>query len=123
MRKIEFAILGKPWTIRLLKKKKYKNKYGSDSVAITYVNKRRIDLGPEGRDLETIIHELVHSYLAELCTHSAELDADALEEIFAELMAKRGRELLTLAGDLLWKVKYGDQEQSEEAPAPSKPKR
>lgn len=104
MKKIEFGILQKTWTIRLLKKKKYKNKYGSDSVAITYVNKRRIDLGPNGRDFETIVHELVHAFLGELCTHSADLDADALEEVFAELMAKRGQELLNLAVDLLQRI-------------------
>lgn len=100
MRRLFFQILSKDWTLRVLKKKKYKKKNGSDSVAVTYVNKRRVDIGPDGQDLETIVHELVHAYLAELCTHSADLTTDALEEIFAELMAKRGHELLTLASEL-----------------------
>lgn len=100
MEKIQFKILGKDWTVLLLKKKKYKNKYGNDSVAICHTTKRRIDLGPNGRDLETIVHEMVHAYLAECCTHSADLDDDALEEIFAELMAKRGKELLALCDEL-----------------------
>lgn len=101
MKRIDFHILGKPWTLRLLKKKKYRKHNGTDSVAITEVNKRRIDLGPEGMDLETFVHELVHAYLGEMCTHSADFDSDALEEIYAELMAKRGRELLDLAERLL----------------------
>ncbi len=104
MRKLKFEILGKKWTIRLLKKKKYKAKNGSDSVAITSVNGRRIDLGPKGRDIETITHELFHAYLGECCTHSADLDDDSMEEICAELMAKRGQELLDLADELLMRI-------------------
>lgn len=102
--RIQFEILGKPWELRLLKKKKYLKSNGSDSVAITDVNKRRIDIGPNGRDKETIIHELVHAYLGEMCTHSADLDSDSSEEIFCELMAKRGDELLRLADSLLNEV-------------------
>ncbi len=101
MQKIEFNILGKTWKLRVLKRKKYHKTNGTDSVAITYVNKRRIDIGPGGVDLETVVHELVHAYLAEMCTHSADLDNENLEEIFAELMAKRGQELLDLAKNLL----------------------
>lgn len=103
MHKVNFEILGKKWLLRVLKKRKYKNKNGTDSIAITHINKRRIDLGPAGMDLETIIHELVHAYLTELCTKSSDLDDQQLEEIFAELMAKRGREMLDLA-DSLYKV-------------------
>lgn len=105
MKKVAFKILGKDWTLRVLKKKKYRKRNGADSVAITYVHKRRVDIGPDGHDLETITHELLHAYLAELCTHSADLDCDSLEEIMAELMAKRGRELLDLADLLLQQVK------------------
>lgn len=100
MRKIPFEILGKKWTLRTLKRRKYMSKNGADSVAITECYKRRIDLSPFGQDLETIIHELVHAYLWELCSGTAELTTDAQEEIFCELMAKRGQELLTLAGEL-----------------------
>lgn len=100
MYKINFEIMGKSWTLRVLKKKKYHKKNGTDSVAITYINKRRIDLGPDGVDLETIIHELTHAYLTEICTKSALLDDEQMEEIFAELMSKRGREMLDLADAL-----------------------
>lgn len=100
MIKIKFKVLSKDWTLRLLKKKKYKGKYGNDSVAICNVNKRRIDLGTSGHDLETIVHELVHAFLGELCLNSADMDDENIEEIFAELMAKRGKELLALADDL-----------------------
>lgn len=104
MKVVNFKILGKAWTLRILKRKKYRKKNGPGSVAITHLNKRRIELGPEGMDLETVIHELVHAYLTELCTGSTDLDDEQLEEIFAELMAKRGREMLNLADELYKQV-------------------
>lgn len=98
---LEFDITGKKWTMRLLSKKQYRKKYGRDSVAITNIDKRRIDVSHKGVDKETFVHELVHAYLGEFCTHSADLDDENLEEIFAELMAKRGDEILKLADKLL----------------------
>lgn len=95
-----FEVLGKSWVIRLMKRKKYAKKNGKDSVAMTYRQKRRIDLSPFGRDLETITHELTHAYLTELCLDSANPDSDALEEIFCEMMAKHGPKLLEQARDL-----------------------
>lgn len=100
MKSISFQILGKTWVLRILKRKKYVKKNGQGSVGITHLHKRRIDLHPDGRDLETIIHELLHAYLTELCTGSTDLEDDQLEEVFAELLAKRGREMLDLADDL-----------------------
>lgn len=104
MIKIHFEILGKTWTMRVLKRAKYTRKNGDDSVAVTHTTKRKIDLAPDGRDLETITHELVHAYLTEMCTKSADLEDDQLEEVFAELMSKRGREMLDLADSLHGKV-------------------
>lgn len=90
----KFQVLGKSWTLRLMKRKKYAKKNGKDSLAITYIHKRRIDLSPKGRDLETIVHEITHAFFTELCTSSAELTRDALEEIFCEIMSKHGATIL-----------------------------
>lgn len=100
-----FKVLSKNWTIRLLDKTRYAKKHGTDSLAITHVQKRRIDLSPKGRDLDTITHELVHAYLSELCVHSCDLDDENLEEIFAELLSRRGQEMLNLAKRLRDKVR------------------
>lgn len=97
---MNFRILGKRWKIKKLGKKKYKKKYGRGSCAITIVYKRMIVLGPKGYDRETIVHELVHAYLSELCLHSADFDEDNLEEVFCELLAKFGNKLLSQAHDL-----------------------
>jgi hypothetical protein len=95
-----FEVLGKVWTLRLMKRKKYAKKNGKDSVAMTYRQKRRIDLSPFGKDLETITHEITHAYLTELCLDSANPDADALEEIFCEMMAKHGAVLISQSLEL-----------------------
>lgn len=95
-----FQVLGKNWTLRLMKRKKYREKNG-ETFAVTVFHKRRIDLAPDGRDLETITHELVHAYIHELCIATTnEMTVDDMEEVFCELMARRGRELLDLADSL-----------------------
>lgn len=104
MIQVNFRVMGKKWTLRVLRRKRYDKKHGGDSIALTKVHKRRIDLTPSGTDLETIVHELVHAYLAEICTKTTDLDEEQLEEIFCELMSKRGKELLRLADSLHKKV-------------------
>lgn len=98
MTKIKFKVLNKGWTLRMYAKGPYKDKNGTDSVALARYHSRKIDISPKGRDLETIVHELTHAFLYELCLGSMNnLTLEDQGEIFAELMAKRGRELLDLA--------------------------
>ena len=66
---IPFKVLGKTWKLRILSKKRYHKKHGKDSLAISVLYKRRIDI--------------------------------PAKKIFAELMAKRGTELLKLADNLM----------------------
>jgi len=95
---LEFFILGKEWTLRVLSEKYFKKKNGNAAAAVTKVHKRRIELRPKFLDRETIVHELFHAYLSEMCLHSTnELTVADMEEICAELMAKRGIELLAKA--------------------------
>lgn len=95
---LSFDVLGKGWTLRVLSEKYFKKKNGNAAAAVTKVHKRRIELRPKFLDHETIVHELTHSYFYEMCLHSTnEMTADDVEEFFAELMAKRGREILDKA--------------------------
>lgn len=115
-----FPILGKEWQLRILKKKKYNKKRGKDSVATTIAYKRRIDIHESGTDLETLIHELVHAYLHELCLGSCtKLSAEDIEEFFAELMAKYGRELLELAEAVYMEIHNRLAQISSPLPPPS----
>ena len=101
MIKIEFDVMGKKWVVRVLKHKKYSKKNGEDSLAVTLSWKRRMDITLPGVNLETIVHELTHAYLAEMCVSSCnEITLEDQEEVFAELLAKRGRELLDTADKL-----------------------
>lgn len=102
---IDFKILDKKWKIRILKKKKYRRKHGDDSVAINMGWKRCIDVPPSGIDIETIIHEVGHAYMHEMCLKSTnEITAADVEEIFMELLSKRGREILDLSDNLLGEI-------------------
>lgn len=84
-------------------KRTYRKRNGKDSIAICLLHKRRIEVSmvkDDAQRLETVVHELYHAYVYEMCTHSANLDHDAREEVGAEIMSKRGYELLQL-GDVL----------------------
>lgn len=102
-------ILGKTWTFRLLDKKAYKSKKSRrNSLAVTYFHKRRIDFSPSGVDIETVIHEIVHAYMYEMCLHSCnELTTADMGEVYAELLSKRGKELLALGDKVLRELKGG----------------
>jgi hypothetical protein len=102
MGKLKFEVLGKEWQLKVLSSKKYVNKHGYDSLAVTLGWKRKIFVHGEGVDKETLIHELLHAYLHEMCLKSSnDISTDDLEEIFCEFLSKRGRELLDLADSLL----------------------
>lgn len=102
---VKFKILGTEWRLRVYAKNKdYKKKNGKGSVAITRFHNRKIDLSPKGYDKETVIHELVHAYLYEMCSGSCSLSDKNLEELFCELLAKRGHEILKLGEELCERI-------------------
>lgn len=98
VKKVTFDVMGKKWTLRVMSADKYSKNNGTDSDGITFSDKRRIDLrSPDGLEVETIRHELVHAYLAETCTGSADLDRYDFEEVAAEMFAQRGPEIIKQA--------------------------
>jgi hypothetical protein len=105
MKVASFTIKGKPWTLHTHGTRGYVTKHGKDSCAITFIHKREIHLSPTGRELVDIVHELVHAYVGETCTASANLSADAMEEVCADIFSHHGEEILTLAKLLHGKVK------------------
>lgn len=105
MRQIRFKVLDKTWTIRLMTSKGYAKKHSDDSLGITTMYKRRIDLSPFGLTYEVVCHELIHAYLHEMCfTSTNEVTRDDLEEVFAELFSKRGEEIIALAKLILTQI-------------------
>jgi hypothetical protein len=103
--KIKFKVLGRKWKLILYTKEEFNKKRGNAHVGETDVNKRRIYLRPDGFDLETVIHELIHAYLGEMCLNSSDLDGAAMEEICCEMFSKRGADILRMATKLYSQVK------------------
>lgn len=78
--------------------------------------KRRIDLHQLGASLETINHELTHAFTHELCiTSCSELSKDDVEEFYAELISKYGRQLLDLGDAIMAQIIEMTGEQFAEA--------
>lgn len=103
---IQFEILGRKWKISVCSEQEYSVEDAPDTVACTNIDTRCIKiLEQQNVIFTTIIHELVHAYLAELCIRSTDLDNDNLEEIFAELFANRGEEMIKTGKKLLKKLK------------------
>jgi len=101
-----FKILNKKWTIRVLANDQYELTNGEGSVGTTDPNHALIDLSESGVTEETITHELVHAYMHELCLGSInDISKEDFEEIFAEFMSKRGKELLLLSKRIYNKLK------------------
>lgn len=94
---IKKKILGSKWQIRFYTVKaydKHKDTIASD-LGCTVCYKKRIYISIRKKGLlDTIIHEMVHAYLAMLCIKTANVDSDDLEEIFCEFMPKHGMDLL-----------------------------
>jgi ketopantoate reductase len=104
MVKINFEILGKEWTLKVLKRKRYKKKNGADSIAICYGWKRRIDVHTSVTH-EDLAHEIVHAYMNEMCINSTtEMTAADMEEFFAEFYSKRGQEGIDLVNNLMKEI-------------------
>lgn len=98
---VKFKVVGKRWTVRFYTKKKYQKKY-PNTLGVCLGWKREIRLPVKPLRPETIVHELTHAYFRELCF----VDPDALkrpelEEVFCELVAQFGVDLLIQA-DKIW---------------------
>lgn len=101
---IQFQVLGKQWKLNVLSKHRYFKRNGRDSLAVTWSD-RVVDLSPRGVDIETIRHELVHVYQKEMCMSSIEKMSNAdMEEWIAELVGRRGPELIALAQEIYDKI-------------------
>jgi hypothetical protein len=100
MTKLEILVKGEEWTIYYeATQKAFKSKFkdSGEAAAITNIVTRYIYFQPGYTDLPTIIHELVHAYYSTLCLHSASIEADQMEEIFCEMFAHNGKEILKQA--------------------------
>lgn len=102
---MRLLVLGNEWKLKTFSDEGYEKKHGAGTDAVTHLSKSYIHFRKKGLSIKVIIHELVHAYLVEMCTHSAMLDEEQLEEVFADLMAGYGYEILTKAEKVFGRLK------------------
>lgn len=109
LNKIDIKIMGDIWTVTLYSPEAYKRKHSDDSAGLTIAKLRKIELDSSELDLELVIHELVHAYKSYQYVDSAELKDDQLEEVYADLFAHHGEQIISDAKKLLKHLrKYKD---------------
>lgn len=94
-------VIGKPWKVMLWAQKSYVKQFGDDSVGITQLDHKRINLRHDCLTLETIHHELVHAFAAERSLCELNLDKAQVEEFFCELFSKHGAEIMATGREIL----------------------
>jgi len=98
MKGLKIKIIGKRWTVQFLSEKKFNKEYGDDCSGITIPDDKLIAFPLKKLNLETIIHELTHGYLDELCWGNAVcLKRWQQEEMICELLGKHGQTILEQA--------------------------
>jgi len=94
-------VLGHPWTVWFYTKKAFKKKYDNETYGVAELDDREIFLRVDRLGRETLIHELVHAHVWEMGAAVAGLDADQMEEVACELIAKYGERIFKIADEVL----------------------
>jgi hypothetical protein len=98
-------VLGHTWIIYFLPSRQFKKNFGADCLGVTLTEERQIHLRAKSLKLETVVHELVHAYVTELCLDVTGLQAGQMEEAMCDLFARYGARLLKQSEEAL--AKYG----------------
>lgn len=99
----KIKVLGKTWSVVLLSEKLHGKRYG-DCHAIAFLESRKIYVRPSSLNIQTLSHELIHSYQFELSYWELELDDEQVSEWFAELFCRYGDQILKDAKELCQKL-------------------
>jgi len=83
---IVYPIQSQPWTFHLTPTRSYIKEFGSGSAAICLLNKKQVWFHIEEFTPSTIAHELMHILIDNSPHGSANLDADQVEEVAAEIL-------------------------------------
>ena len=100
---VRTKVLGHAWIIYFLSAKDFRRKYGGNCLGVAECDDRQISLLARNIKAETVIHELHHAYIGELCVDVADLSGDQMEEVCSDLMARYGARLLKQADQVLSK--------------------
>jgi hypothetical protein len=102
---MKFTLNGEAWNIKVVSPQKFQSEFGCQDMshigAVTMCDEQLILInGEENLTFETVLHEIVHAFYSTLCLKSANLDPSQVQEVFAEIIARRGDLLKGLSKQL-----------------------
>jgi hypothetical protein len=92
-----FRVCGKRWTAHFCNAKEFRAHGDEQTLAITITTDKEIYFRASKLHKETVIHELFHAYVEEVCITPAEPTVEQMEEVAADIMGKYGKRLLKTA--------------------------
>jgi hypothetical protein len=98
-------IQGVTWKCIVFENEEFVKRLGEGIVGLCDHARKQIFFTEDDLDLETVVHEMVHAYYSQLCTSSANLTHDQIEEIFCEMFAKHGALILRQSRNILKKLR------------------
>lgn len=90
---VDVEISGETWKVFVLDDEDF-NAAFPECAAVTLPDKKHIILNEDSLTRENVRHEYFHACMTELCTDSASLSANQMEEMSAELFGRRGHKMV-----------------------------
>lgn len=88
-------IKGLTWKLSVQRDEEYIKHHGGDSEGITVGSQRHIYIKESALYLEVVLHELGHAYFQSCLTYTANLNEEDIEEVFCEIIANHGSQMVT----------------------------
>ena len=104
------SIKGKQWTIRFLTNAMYHKKIGTDSGAITILEKKIIVFNKGNINPGFVRHELLHAFMEESSVESAMLTPVQIEEVCASIIQHHWNDINILTDQILYAVNNKDED-------------
>lgn len=100
-RVLKYSVKGIEWEFRCLTSSAYTRAHGKDSDAVTYPHDSEVYFN-RSRFLPAVVrHELVHVFVSSSGTNSANLTAEQMEELCAEIYESHGPEMNMMVDKIL----------------------
>lgn len=94
----KFKIFGATWTVKLVSAERMLAITGRNAEGATEIlGSRTIYINPDYLTLQLVLHELVHAHIAELPLQPAKLSRRQMDEVYAELIATRIKDIGRIA--------------------------
>jgi hypothetical protein len=94
------SVMGQKWEMHAMRDDDFAHHTGIKSAAgVTLGSTRDIVINLDHVDRYTMVHELVHAYVFEMCVDSNAITNEAMEEVMAEMFARHGKQIFKQAGE------------------------